>query len=159
MSGRRQGFRGLRDKGVPGDRRRMGWGPGSAPTGDKPGGQSFLGEQLPGMEGSSVADMEPSKPFCSSTGSMPRTQDGQEGRRNHSCLHLGKARAEARQREWACGQRDLHLNSNRVRSDKFLHPCEPQYPHLENGCASNIDYLPRMVSKTDTVLFFTELPT
>lgn len=32
------------------------------------------------MEDRSVADMEPSKPFCRHTSSMPKTHEGREGR-------------------------------------------------------------------------------
>lgn len=41
---------------------------------------------------------------------------------------------------------------------KSLYLCEPQC-HLENQHVSNIYSLPRIISKTDTVLFFMELPT
>lgn len=75
-----QGFGGLSARGTSGSERRMGWGPGMAPIRDELRDQSFSREQLQGTEDSSVAGMEASKPFCS-TSSTPRTQEGQEGRR------------------------------------------------------------------------------
>lgn len=74
LSGRRQGFKGLSAREA-GEMREDGVLE-QPPSGTSPGTQPFPGEQLQGMENSSVADMEPSKPFCSHTGSVPRTHVG-----------------------------------------------------------------------------------
>lgn len=79
LSRRRQGFGGLSASEVPGDERRMGWRPGTAPIRDKLGASLFQGSSFRAWK-SCVAGREPSKPFYSSTSSMSRTQEGQEGR-------------------------------------------------------------------------------
>lgn len=117
-------------------------------------GTVFSRGAAPGHERELCAHREPSKPFYSSSSSVPGAQEGRRAEHHPRSQH-SPGQGRVRRREWPC----LLWNSNCVTLGAFRHSWEPQHPPLEHGCASDIYYLPKTVSKTDTVLFFMDLST
>lgn len=106
------------------------------------------------MEESSVVDHEAHHAVLQEH-QIPAQDPGRSGGGEYTtpAYNSAKVTAEARRGEQPCSQRPVFRFCGTL-----AHLCEPQC-HLENGHTSNIYYLPRMVSRTDVVLSFMELPT